>query len=100
MQALVSKSFPVSPEIERQSKRFKSQCSMQTDYVPIQKRTPLSRLKLQFPDLDEEASTPNIDPFCQILISFILNVPAKFQIIAVRISKFKTWEAFMTNCAI
>lgn len=61
MQTLVSKSICDPNQIERQTKRFKSDTySSPNEYVSLPKRTPINRLKLQFPDLDEEVSNhPN-----------------------------------------
>lgn len=57
MQALVSKAFGEHDEMERQAKRFKSSAyTSSSEFVTMPKRTPLHRLKLQFPNLDEEVS--------------------------------------------
>lgn len=57
MQALVSKAFGEHDEMERQAKRFKSSAySSSSEFVTMPKRTPLHRLKLQFPNVDEEVS--------------------------------------------
>lgn len=57
MQALVSKGYDTSSEMERKAKRYRpSQYNSPTELVTLPKRTPMHRLKLQFPNLDEEVS--------------------------------------------
>ena len=55
MQALVSKTFQTNDDMGRHSKRFKTgACASASELIAIPKRTPINRLKLQFPNLDEE----------------------------------------------
>jgi len=61
MQAVVSDSLSNDVEMTRQAKRFKKAWSVSTDFISIPKRMPYARLKLQFPNLDEEV-TPLIHP--------------------------------------
>jgi hypothetical protein len=55
MQALVSKTFETNDDMSMHSKRFKAGvCASASELIAIPKRTPMNRLKLQFPSLDEE----------------------------------------------
>lgn len=57
MQTLVSDTFGGENEMVRHTKRFKpSNYQTPNELVSLPKRTPVSRLKLQFPNLDEEVS--------------------------------------------
>lgn len=60
MQALVSKTFGGDQEFSMQSKRLKSNLwNNSNESMAIPKRVPIDRLKLQFPNLNEEVSQLN-----------------------------------------
>lgn len=54
MQAIVSESLSNDVEMTRQAKRFKKGWLENNEYVPITHKIPFTRLKLQFPNLNEE----------------------------------------------
>jgi hypothetical protein len=65
----VSSSYPTKTGMDRQTKRMNTGMCRTEGFINVPQRTPISRLKLQFPDLNEEVS-----------IVIFINYPQKFVI--------------------
>ena len=66
MQTWVSSSYSTKTGMDRQTKRMNTGMCRTEGFIDVPQRTPISRLKLQFPDLNEEVSIA-------IFINFLRN---------------------------